>query len=68
MAFSLVEKLCHCGIQVSKLSKHSVDVFVKVFVFLILVIKYSFVLFPFFHTADLWIFPTQRENGMATTN
>lgn len=62
MAFSISEKLCHHGIQVSELPKSVADVSVKVLVLLILVIENSSVLFSFFHTADLWIFPTQRES------
>lgn len=61
IGFSIFEELCHCGIQLSELIEGGADVFVEVLVFLILVIENSFVLFPFFHTGDLWILSIGME-------
>lgn len=52
----------HHEIQLSELTQSSTDVSVKVFVFLILIIENCFVLFPFLHTADLWILATERRH------
>lgn len=61
LGFSISEEPCHCGIQLSELIEGGADVSVKVLVFLKLVIENSFVLFPFFHTADLWILSVKED-------
>ncbi len=63
LGFALFEELCHRGIQLPELAKHGADVFVKVFVLLILVIENCSVLFPFLSGADLWIFSIGRILG-----
>ena len=60
-AFSLSEELSHRSIQLSELTERGADVSVEVLVFLKLVIENSFVLFPFFHTADLWILSVRKD-------
>lgn len=65
LAFSISEESCHHAIQLSEFIQGGAYIFMKFLVFLILVIENSFVLFPFFHTADLWILPKgmdYREN------
>lgn len=64
LAFSLSGKLCHGGVQLSELLEGGADVSVKVLVFLILVIENRFVLFPFFHTADLWILSIGKKKDI----
>lgn len=61
LAFSISEESSHRGIQLSELTERGADVSVEVFVFLKLVIENSFVLFPFFHTADLWILSVRED-------
>lgn len=59
--FSISEEPRHRGIQLSELIEGGADVSVKVLVFLKLVVENSFVLFPFFHTADLWILSVRKD-------
>lgn len=61
LPLAVPEELWHHHIQLSELVEGGDNVSVKVFVFLILVIENSFVLFPFFHTADLWIFSSRED-------
>lgn len=61
MGFSFSEESCHRGVQLSELIEGGAEVSVKVLVFPILVIENSFVLFPFFHAADLWILSIGRN-------
>lgn len=67
-AFSISDESCHDSIQLTELTQGGTDVFVKLFVLLILIIEHSFVLFPFFHTADLWVLPAATDKTAKLSN
>lgn len=60
-ASSISGESSHRSVQLSELTEGGADVSVEVLVFLELVIENSFVLFPFFHTADLWILSVWKD-------
>lgn len=61
LAFTLSEQPVHGCIQFCELTECVADVPVKVLVLLILVVENGPILFPFFHTADLWVFAVRMH-------